>query len=597
MDESASRGWIRAATRRAWRAAGVLALAGRAAAQDPNACDAPGEYADLILGDLEGIAHWGTVGEITAYSIGAKTCNLGTCQADWIWDTAQHPVFGENLFRLEDGRFEQLGQAWVTHRFFALSQTLCEPGCIPTNGVHLGVDCSTYDAPPMATGGQQFKGAKFEVDASTGSFAFPYTGQGGTGNSIYKRLQVRIADLDPGLHPDALYFIEGQNVSQDDATGGGVRHNNPSWRQVLVVSPTLDLQTTGATVRELPAIHAWAAHDPEVVLEAVDVPGDGRFFVASRATPLGGGTWHYEYAIHNLDSHRSAMSVGVPIPHGVTVGGIGFHDVDYHSGEPFDGTDWGATVDSASIPNAVRWATQSVAEDPDANALRWGTLYNFRFDADVPPSAGEIVLGLFRTGTPGEVAASAVVPEMCDAGASCEPGETPCNCAADCGVPAGVEAACADGQDEDCDGLSDCADGDCCGVGACPSEDADADAHLACEDCDDLNPGTWATPGEVTGLLLDKDSHDRAILAWSVPAAPGGDALTYETIRSTAADDFLTAAVCLDVQDPTATTAVDREVPAPGGPFHYLVRAANACGVGSAGQASDASTQPIIACP
>jgi hypothetical protein len=376
-----------------------------------------------------------------------------------------------------------------------------------------------------------------------------------------------------------------------------MRHNNASWRQVLVAPATLDLEMTGSTAREQPAIHAWAALDPEVVLEAVDVPDDGRFFVGSRATALGGGIWHYEYAIHNLDSHRSAMSVAVPIPHGASASAMGFHDVDYHSGEPSDGTDWSGAVDGGSVPNVVAWATQSFDENPDANALRWGTLYNFRFDADAPPTSGAILLGLFRPGTPGEVSAPAVVPQLCDADTSCEPGETPCNCAADCGVPAEVEAACADGHDEDCDGLTDCFDGDCCGLAPCPTEDADADSYIACQDCDDGDPATWATPGEVTGLLLDKGAQDRAILEWSAPAAPGGLALAYETIRSTEPDDFLTAAVCLGVLDPTATTAVDAAMPGPGHPFHYLVRATNACGVGPAAQGPDSSAQPVIVCP
>jgi len=391
-----SRSCSRARVRATCLAACLLAFAGTAAAQDPNECDEPGDYPDLTLGDLHDVGLWGTVDGISAYSIGASTCNLGTCWANWFFDTDQHAVFAENLFRLKNGRFEQIGQAWVTHRFFALSQIVCEPDCVPTNGQHLGVNCSTTNTATV-TGAQQYKGPKSEVDASAGSFEFPFTGQGTTGNLIYKRLQVHNEDLEPGLNPDALYFLEGQNVTEDDATAG-MLHNNASWRQVLVAPATRNLLTTGPTEQERPAIYAWATFDAEVTLKTVDVPDEGRFFVASRATQLDGGTWHYEYAIHNLNSHRSAMSVEVPIPHGATVSGIGFHDVDYHSGEPYDGTDWSATVHTASNPEAVQWTTQSFAENANANALRWGTLYNFRFDADAPPASGELVIGLFRPG-------------------------------------------------------------------------------------------------------------------------------------------------------------------------------------------------------
>lgn len=42
---------------------------------------------------------------------------------------------------------------------------------------------------------------------------------------------------------------------------------------------------------------------------------------------------------------------------------------------------------------------------------------------------------------------------------NCDPGETPCNCPQDCGSP--PAEICNDGIDNDCDGLTDCADADC----------------------------------------------------------------------------------------------------------------------------------------
>lgn len=104
----------RAAARAACLALCLLALAGTAAAQDPNECDEPGDYPDLTLGELESVVLWGPVDGISAYSIGAATCNLGTCWANWLFNTDQHPVFASNLFRLKNGRFEQIGQSWAT---------------------------------------------------------------------------------------------------------------------------------------------------------------------------------------------------------------------------------------------------------------------------------------------------------------------------------------------------------------------------------------------------------------------------------------------------------------------------------------------------
>ena len=39
-----------------------IALAPVAFAQDPNVCDEPGEVPDLIVGDLDGVQRFGTVG-------------------------------------------------------------------------------------------------------------------------------------------------------------------------------------------------------------------------------------------------------------------------------------------------------------------------------------------------------------------------------------------------------------------------------------------------------------------------------------------------------------------------------------------------------
>ncbi len=157
---------------------------------------------------------------------------------------------------------------------------------------------------------------------------------------------------------------------------------------------------------------------------------------------------------------------------------IGFHDVDYHSGEIYDSTDWtGARVTDAG-GNAVLWETESSDVNPNANALRWGTLYNFRFEADVPPLMADVTLGLFLPGSPSEMIVTAVVPSRCNSDGTCEGAETCSNCAdcvnqlpatGDCG-----DGICEPGIGESCISCADC-NGEqggmpgnrfCCGDGA-----------------------------------------------------------------------------------------------------------------------------------
>ncbi len=370
---------------------------------------------DVIVGDLgEGfssIIRWGQVDGITAYSFETHSCNVGDQPLPWVASTNDHPVIAQNMYRLKDGRFEQIGMSWLKHGFGALALDLCSGDCQdPNNGSLLGVGCS--DPYTASLNGDQAGfdgfgglGPRFEVDAATGFFQFPYTDQGASGNAIYKRLQVDNDDLDAGLNPGALYFIEGQYVTAADALAGN-GNNNASHRQVTV-DGEFDLDVAGDTVREQAAMLAWPAVDPGVGVSFADVAGDGRFILASRATQAG-GLWRYEYALYNLNSHRSANRFSVPMTPDTVVGTTGFHDVDYHSGEPFDGTDWPAVVDSPG--GTVSWSTDDFATDPNANALRWGTLYNYRFDAALPPATVNVEIGLFRPGSPVSITAASVGP-------------------------------------------------------------------------------------------------------------------------------------------------------------------------------------------
>lgn len=379
---------------------------------------------DVIVGDLSGITKWGAVSGVSGYSIGTTSCNQGNENLLWQATNPNHPVIAQNIYRLKDGRFEQIGMGWLKHGFTALTQNLCCT-CNGQGGAVLGVGCSDPygsslngdqngfacgGAPPGICGGL---GPRFEVNATSGVFSFPYFSAGQSGDVIYKRIQIDNDDLDPALNPGALYYAEGQYVTPDDSAAAN-HHNNASYEQALVGSFSnggWTLSLTGSTERELPAIYAWQDNDPDVMISVIDDFGRGRAHLGYRVTDNGDGTWHYEYALHNLNSHRSIRELIIPVGENVILSNVAFKDIHYHSGDGpggvnYDGTDWAVSIGGSQIS----WSTETEAQNASANALRWGTLYNFRFDASTPPQNVTATIGLYRIATPQEVTTNAVGP-------------------------------------------------------------------------------------------------------------------------------------------------------------------------------------------
>ncbi|MCA9289970.1 MAG: hypothetical protein KDA25_02515 [Phycisphaerales bacterium] len=348
---------------------------------------------DVIVGSLNGINRYTTNGVITSYSIGTTSCNVGDEQLDWYDNSPFHPVIAQSIYRLKDGRFQQLGQSWLKHGFCALQQSLCA-ACQPAGNCccsELGVGCSDpYTA--SLNGNQGGLGPKYEVNPTTGVFPWPYANPPYSGG-LARRIQVRNSDLNPANNPGALYFGEGQYVARDDASARN-GNNNASWRKVTFSGSTYQPSWDGATMTAEPAIAAWAVYDPGVELSGVEL-ADGYYILGTNVIDNEDGTWRYEYALYNMNHDRAVRSVTIPTGTGTTITDIGFSDVDYHSGEPYDLTDWAVATGSGSIT----WSTSTEADNANANALRWGTMYNFWFTANTPPRDDlALTAGFFKFG-------------------------------------------------------------------------------------------------------------------------------------------------------------------------------------------------------
>ena len=172
---------------------------------------------------------------------------------------------------------------------------------------------------------------------------------------------------------------------------------------LLVPMSHFTFTPAGTTVRTSPAINAWT---DATITPIEPEPGiDGRAFIAYKVTGPVAGVWHYEYAIYNMNLDRAIQFFRVPLGCGITVSNLGFHAPPNHPGFPNDGTQGGAGFSNAAwsstqTASALSWSSQTFAQNQNANAIRWGTLYNFRFDADQPPQATNAMIGFFKTGSP-----------------------------------------------------------------------------------------------------------------------------------------------------------------------------------------------------
>lgn len=384
---------------------------------------AAGGGPDVIVGSLPNISKYGTVGGISAYALGTTSCNLGDEILLWcdtnvagLCDDDDHPVIAQNLFRVKDGRIEQIGMSWLKHGFCALAETLCGACTFDPYGCNaLGIGCSDpYDS--SLNGSQGNLGPRSQVNPSTGIFPYPFSAPAAPA-TIGRRMQVPINDVTPAMNPGALYFGEGHYIQWEDSLAAN-DNNNASYRRITVGSLTsgsYTLSFTGATFQQKAGIQAWKDHglgvnipDPDVNLVNVDVEGDGRFTVGYKVSDNGNGTWHYEYAVYNMNSDRGGQGWFVPVPDGVTITNIDEHIVNHHSGEPYSTAAW--AMDQNSPDGGCKWNTDTFATNSNANALRWGTMFNFRFDADQPPVAGNATLSLFKSGAAPDPSVAVLVP-------------------------------------------------------------------------------------------------------------------------------------------------------------------------------------------
>lgn len=336
--------------------------------------------------------------------------NVGTANVPWQfkysgnfppYGTAQHPFLVWALYRVANGRIEQLGISDVKHAFLTINNN-CDAGACTDDQI-LGLGCediygegnneddfslSFRSEVTAHTGVWQGLGSHFDQDGDNQQDHPP----GNEDPPFTHRMMVSEAELTTA---GATYFLEAWYVVRDDIN----IFNSMGYRRTV---PTFN-SGPGAWTFSLPnafqqgsALAAWVdpnspgAGNSSQVLDT----GAGRVRLAAKTTSLGGGLWRYDYALMNHDLDRQVGAFRIPLD-GANATSAYFRDVDGNAAN-----NWTAAITGA----AITWTRTG------ATGLDWGTMYNFGFVSDTPPTAGNAVLTPVEAGGPATYSVGAQVP-------------------------------------------------------------------------------------------------------------------------------------------------------------------------------------------
>ena len=378
-----------------------LAIAGALAAQSNTI---PGMDGRLTSNDgpsyfgRRGAAYPG--GEI-GMSYSYTMCNAGTVSLPWTAPmNPGHPMFAFMVVRDSNGRMEQITNSattYVKHAFGAANgASTC--GTCQSTGTGLRVGCSdSYGAGTNAS--QFYLGPASEIDPWTGIWnpVGSYfdrgdpdvgppanndgarslsSGQTSAFDPVKNRVTLREQDL---LVPGRLFYCMHIVVTGE---AGDLVFDNLAHRQMSASwdGTNWSFANTGVPFTQGSVLNEWAG---ATVASARNGADDGWFFVAVKVTANGNGTWHYEYAVQNLDNARGGASLHVPVLQTASVTNVGFRDVD---------------TDALNEWTSSRTASQLVFAAAATNPLNWNTIFNFWFDCDVAPSNGQVQIDEARVG-------------------------------------------------------------------------------------------------------------------------------------------------------------------------------------------------------
>lgn len=327
----------------------------------------------------------------TGLTMSTTSCNVGTVNIAWNAPMqTTHPVIALNLYRLKDGKFEQVGWSWLKHGFLSTNSNGCGTCQHPGTGSLLGINCSdTYGT--GNNGDRTYLGGRDEVNPFTGVWTCQGSWFSNYVNDCTRRnpgavtldaVDHRLDCLDSDLgNAGARYFYEAYYITAGDVN----TYNNLGSREATLTwnGSSWTITTTTAMIQG-PAINRWGE-----IRSTAQPQTEGDVIVALQTTDLGGGMWRYDYALYNHNLDRQVRTFSVPLPFGATVQNIGFRDIDRDANNS-----WQAVQNDDSIS----WSTPQFGQ-AGANPLKYSSVFNFRFDTNVAPATTNATLGLHKPGT------------------------------------------------------------------------------------------------------------------------------------------------------------------------------------------------------
>lgn len=323
------------------------------------------------------------------------------------YNNDQHPFLVWNLYRIDvDGTLHQIGVSALKHAFHTINYNCgCQQGVVLYPGCEDTYGGFSNDYPgALAPRGEVIPhtaqwgrcGSLYDKDCN----GLMDTDIGAVPDDAYsplKRMAVREAELSAALHPAARWFIEYWYVVRDDVDP----YNNIG---LLEITPR-KLPGQGADpnawiwkfdvgeFRNGPMIDRWAQLVPAGAYSQVheSVTAQGRVRVASRATPLAGGRWRYDWAVFNLDYSRAVTSGNEPNLRVISNRGLIGMSIPFDEHADMAATSFaGIGSDSGAAWGRERDGSLLVWTAPASNPLDWGRANVYTLFTDVAPSSGAV---------------------------------------------------------------------------------------------------------------------------------------------------------------------------------------------------------------